>query len=70
MDCKTVKNIIHNLMTKGYQITKLCNIITCMQSTLSLYGVMGIDYYDFENLYQPKIVTQTYIDNQVKKEIT
>ena len=43
-----------------YQITKMCNIVTCMQITLSLYGIMGIvqsnvshkfDYYDFENLY-------------------
>ena len=50
---------------KIYQTTKLCNILTCTQITLRLYGIMGIvqsnisakfDYYDFENLYNTKII--------------
>ena len=45
---------------KIFQIAKMCNILTCIQVTLALYGYMGIvqsnvsayfDFYDFENVY-------------------
>ena len=49
-----------------FQICKMCNILTCIQITLGLYGYMGIvqsnvsahfDYYDFENLYNNIVYT-------------